>query len=264
MSVGSYLRAARERHGLTLDEISRSTKIKLVLLVDLENNDLRRWPKPYIYRQGHLRAYARAVGLDPMEVLDRFDDEFGDPHPVAFHGRPRKPAALLPFRFLRYAVLLASLLIVMGAAVGVFEPPHDAPPSVTQWVAPQIRSNDYSYGSATSVPTLAPSPITASPVAEESEIEEGELRISSYPLHAHVTVNGNGYGPTPLRVRYLPLTSYTIRVIQTGYRIGETRVTLSREQPIRTVRMVLRDAPTFPSPTFDTFGWQQHSVGPDP
>ena len=40
MTVGSYLRTARERRRLTLDEVSERTKIKPALLVDLENNDV--------------------------------------------------------------------------------------------------------------------------------------------------------------------------------------------------------------------------------
>ena len=106
MRVGSFLRNAREKRGLTLAEISHQTNIKLALLIGLENNDVSRWPKQRVYRHGHLQAYARALGLEPAAVLEWFDDEFGDPHPVAFHGRPKKPARPLPFGLVRYAVLL--------------------------------------------------------------------------------------------------------------------------------------------------------------
>ena len=71
---------------------------------------------------------------------------------------------------------------------------------------------------------------------------EGELRIISNPPQAHVTVNGIARGKTPLRVRYLPLGSYTVRVIHPEFKIRQTRVTLHREQPSRTVRVMLRDA----------------------
>lgn len=71
---------------------------------------------------------------------------------------------------------------------------------------------------------------------------EGELWIVSTPPEAFVAVNGIGRGKTPVRVRYLPLGSYTIRAVHPGYKSVETRVKLSPEQPNRTVSVVLRDA----------------------
>jgi hypothetical protein len=46
-----------------------------------------------------------------------------------------------------------------------------------------------------------------------------------------------------VHVRYLPLGSYTIRVIHPEFKVRETRVTLQRDEPSRTVRVVLRDSP---------------------
>ncbi len=257
MSVGSYLRNARERRRLTLAEISRQTNIKLSLLIDLENNDVSRWPKQRVYRHGHLRAYASALGLEPAAVLGMFDDEFGDLHPVAFHGRRKKPARPLPFAFARYAVLVASFAIVIGTAMRILE----APPGrvvLTQRVAPPIHANE--RGSPASVESALPPPLAAvSETGQAREVDiEGELRITSTPPRAHVTVNGIGRGPTPLRVRYLPLGSYTVRVIRPGYKIRETRVTLRADQPTRTVRLVLRDAPTYVSATLRAPGSRLH------
>ena len=123
MSVGSYLRGARESRRLTLREVAEITKINRQLLADLENGDLRRWPKHRVYRHGYLRSYAIAVGLDPKRVLEKFDDEFGDPHPAAFHeGRSPANSAAVPVRFLRTGLQIATILVFMGAAVNVFDP----------------------------------------------------------------------------------------------------------------------------------------------
>ena len=266
MRVGSFLRHAREKRGLTLTEISQQTNIKLALLIGLENNDVSRWPKQRVYRHGHLQAYASALGLEPATVLEWFDAEFGDPHPVAFHGRPKKPIRPLPFGFVRYAVLLASLAIVAGAAVQVPE----APPSsveLIQPVGPPGRAdNDNNEEAQPLVDPAPPPPLAAATDTDQSadavESEEfdieGELRITSSPPRAHVTVNGIGRGSTPLRVRYLPLGSYTVRVIHPGYKIRETRVTLKAERPRRTVRVVLRDAPAYVSAMLGTPGPRLH------
>ena len=245
MSVGLYLRGARESRGLTLREISETTKINRELLVDLENGDLSRWPKHRIYRHGYLRSYATAVGLDPKKVLARFDDEFGDPHPVAFHGRTGAGAKPLSVRLLRTALQVATLLVFIGAALSVLDP-LQSDPGETRPVAHQTSKQSPTDSRPTPESSAVPSgsDVTAPDELAESEIE-GELRIISNPPDAHVTVNGIARGKTPLRVRYLPLGFYTIRVIHPEYKIRETSVTLRREQPSRTVRVMLRDAPTF-------------------
>jgi cytoskeleton protein RodZ len=86
MNFGAYIKTARQERHLTVDQISAETKIKRSLLADLEANDLTRWPKHRIYRHGHIRSYAKKVGLNPSELIAHFDREFPDEHPVAFHS----------------------------------------------------------------------------------------------------------------------------------------------------------------------------------
>jgi cytoskeletal protein RodZ len=239
MSVGSYLRGARESRQLTLREISEITKINRQLLNDLENDDLSRWPKHRIYRHGYLRSYAIAVGLDPKKVLAKFDDEFGDPHPVAFHGR--KGPAAVPVWFLRTGLQVTTVVVFIGAALNVFDP-FDNNTAETRPVAQQTQRQQAPEAQLSAAPI--PAQAVESAASEEiSEAEiEGELRIISNPPLAHVTVNGIARGKTPLRVRYLPLGSYTVRVIHPEFKIRQTNVTLRREQPSRTVRVMLREA----------------------
>ena len=248
MSVGSYLRGARESRQLTLREISEITKINRQLLIDLEQGDLSRWPKPRVYRHGYLRSYALAVGLDPKKVLAKFDDEFGDPHPVAFH-KGRSPATpQLPVRLLRTGLQVATLLVFIGAALNVFAPFEND----TAEILPAARQPavDMAVGSQPS-PSSSAAPaaeVAITPEMPDDEIE-GELRIISNPPQAHVTLNGIARGKTPLRVRYLPLGSYTIRVIHPEFKIRETNVTLQRDEPSRTVRVMLREAPAVANAT---------------
>jgi hypothetical protein len=260
MRVGSYLRGARERQHLTIGEISERTKIKYELLVDLENNDLSRWPRHRVYRHGYLRSYADAVGLDPRTVLEEFDAEFGDPFPAAFHGRPttttrRGPLPPLNIEAMPSAALVSAIAVCIGVGLTltlINAPASDVPLIESKVIPPRIR-NDVSEASQLMRESgVVPTAGAGEGIASASEIEdsaiddaevEGELRIVSKPANAHVTVNGIGRGETPLRVRYLPLGSYTIRVVQPGYRIGQTVVTLRPDQPSRTVRVVLRDSP---------------------
>jgi len=251
MSVGSELRSARETRHLTLNEIARSTKIKVELLVDLENDDVSRWPKQRIYRHGHLRAYALAVGLDPVLVVERFDDEFGQPAPVAFHGPPSKPVPPAWFRIVGNTMLVASLVVLVGMTIRMLPPLH-----VDDEVFSSSRQSEagVAIAHAAAEPVQAATNLSSAPDPSAGEQPppteiEGEIRIVSVPSDAHVTVNGIGRGQTPLRVRYLPLGSYSIRVIHPDYKIREIYVTLKPGQPNRTVRVTLENRPAFASAT---------------
>ncbi|MBF0361821.1 MAG: helix-turn-helix domain-containing protein [Oligoflexia bacterium] len=67
--IGSYLRNARDKKGMTLEEVSRRTKILLTILKELEKNNLTALPdKTYI--KGFVKAYAKEVGLNVLEATD--------------------------------------------------------------------------------------------------------------------------------------------------------------------------------------------------
>lgn len=67
----SRLRRYRERNQISLDEISQSTRIKRELLEKFEQNDLSGWPRG-LYARAWVRAYARAIGVDPGPTVDEF------------------------------------------------------------------------------------------------------------------------------------------------------------------------------------------------
>ena len=71
MDLGSELRTARERLGLSLGDIAERTKIRAATLRAIENDDFDRLP-PAIFTRGFLKTYAREVGLDPEAIAERF------------------------------------------------------------------------------------------------------------------------------------------------------------------------------------------------
>ncbi|MBP1718258.1 MAG: putative cytosolic protein [Deltaproteobacteria bacterium] len=71
-SVGEFLRRERESRRVALEEISKSTRINRPYLEALERNDFRFFSKPE-YIRGFLKGYARHIGLDPNEVLKRYE-----------------------------------------------------------------------------------------------------------------------------------------------------------------------------------------------
>ena len=70
--LGELLRAARERRGLTLEQVSHETKIPRKHLEALEHDNLAALPGPF-YQRAEIRTYARVVNLDPDVALARLE-----------------------------------------------------------------------------------------------------------------------------------------------------------------------------------------------
>ncbi len=75
----AWLREARERKGITLDQLANITKIRPIYLAALEAGAVDNLPGTFFMR-GFLRAYAKEVGLDPDQTADRYLEQIG---PVA-------------------------------------------------------------------------------------------------------------------------------------------------------------------------------------
>jgi transcriptional regulator with XRE-family HTH domain len=66
-SIGDQLRQARQSKGVTLDDVSASTRIFKKYLEEIENGALP--PMPMTYVRAFIRAYAEQVGLPGDELL---------------------------------------------------------------------------------------------------------------------------------------------------------------------------------------------------
>jgi len=76
--ISRRLRAARERAGLSLEDISARTKIRRPALQAIERGDFERLPG-HFYVRAFLKAYAREVHVPPDEIIREYDAA----HPVA-------------------------------------------------------------------------------------------------------------------------------------------------------------------------------------
>jgi cytoskeleton protein RodZ len=73
--IGSKLQEARERAGLSLRQVSGSTKVPVDILQALERNSVARIPGG-LYTRGYARSFASAVGLDPETVVAELVAQF--------------------------------------------------------------------------------------------------------------------------------------------------------------------------------------------
>lgn len=74
MSLGSELKKAREAKKISLETISKRTKIPPKYLEALEENHFDVFPS-HTYTKGFIRAYAKVVGLDPLVLTRQFNAE---------------------------------------------------------------------------------------------------------------------------------------------------------------------------------------------
>ncbi len=114
--VGDRLRAAREKAGYDLDQVAAETRIPLRHLHSIEAGDFAALPSR-TYAVGFSRTYARTVGLDEREIVERVRDELAEGNkssgatPARFE--PGDPARV-PGRGLAWFAVLAAVLLVGG------------------------------------------------------------------------------------------------------------------------------------------------------
>lgn len=141
MDVGATLRRARQEKRLTLDQLSRTTRISHSNLHALENNDFDRLPAT-VYTRGFLRTFAREVGLDPEDTVAQYTEQLEEARrlaepevmsaerssPVSHSPQPHDVAASSPMplhiqidlKSLPRPAIAAAAVVLLAALIAVF------------------------------------------------------------------------------------------------------------------------------------------------
>jgi cytoskeleton protein RodZ len=180
--VGAYLRELRVKRGLSIDELSRVTRVAPRYLDALENDAFGSLPAP-VFTRGFIRAYCQAVGASPEEVLARYDGREvqtvasatpagpraarSSSAPAPADGEPRgRSAILVSF------VLLVVLGVALFAVALVTQPAREqraertAPPPVppaTEPVTPPVAAITAAPEPARPIPAPAVKPPPRAP-----------------------------------------------------------------------------------------------------
>jgi cytoskeletal protein RodZ len=183
MSIGATLAAARRRAGLTVGEVSQRTRVTEPIIRGIEQDDYVACGGDF-YARGHIRAIARAVGEDPVPLIDEFDATWRSAKEItaAEAFQPAMPLRKRERRRVRWTAVLAVLVLaVIGFASykfasGVGGTPHRAaaghrpsaggghtgPPAS----APAVQGSSARASVTQSSPVTSPS--TASPVVSQA------------------------------------------------------------------------------------------------
>jgi transcriptional regulator with XRE-family HTH domain len=258
--IGELFRGAREHLGLTLEQVSRETKIPRRHLDALEHGTLAALP-PF-YQRAEIRTYARVLNLDPGPVLARLERGMApsvapneSPKPSARHTPTfsRNHRALIAAGFVLTAIVFWRAMprdVSLGAQSGGGQVADSAKPIGSlpaTHAAARIDRTEFDQNRQPSAstervlrggieptdarPTVAANgdlPITAEQGDERPSVESAtQLIVTTEPAGARVTVDGIGWGVTPVTIRYLPPGNKRIRVSKEGYATTERVVGLA-------------------------------------
>ena len=135
-SPGKYLKKERESRNLNLEEVSKSTRIKKHILRAIEEDRYDLCPPPF-YVKGFLTNYARCLGLDPKDIILKYQELIKSPVlPMkavlleqpreSFRFRPRIQTRI-GARVLLLSAFLISLIIPLYIYHGYVYRPLKAP-----------------------------------------------------------------------------------------------------------------------------------------
>jgi cytoskeletal protein RodZ len=200
--LGTILKEAREKKGISLEDLFETTKIQVKLLRALEDGNYAAYPGD-VYVRGALRNYAEAVGLDYKEVSALYRKAKGEgveeakpeqeavekepekAEPIIIQQRVKKPKGMraekkrtnLKPLFTAIAILLILFLGAMGINYILNNPGNNTLPPVDD---PSV--NDPANGS---------DPDTEDPDPDGSEPGEVELALfKADPRREDYTLQG--------------------------------------------------------------------------
>jgi cytoskeleton protein RodZ len=121
-SLGTYLRELRSAKDISLDEVTRATRVGRAHLEALEAEDLGSLPAP-VFVKGFIRAYCEFLQTDPAEALSRYRELIGERSHAASTGHLDARGAGLGRGPVFVSVIL---LVVLGAALFILNSGRDS------------------------------------------------------------------------------------------------------------------------------------------
>ena len=159
-SLGQELKRERELRGITLKEISASTKISQKFLKALEDDQLEVLPGKFFIK-GILRTYALAIGLDEDYVLNKYhDDMISQEQTDRLAHKTKERRAVFQKRLVLPLSVAAVVLGLIIFSVVFITRHQKAAPSATK---PNGRAAQVHQVP----PSLPPAPQPAKPVVKE-------------------------------------------------------------------------------------------------
>ncbi len=207
-SLGQYLRREREARGISLREIAKNTRVRESLLKALEEDRHDLLPASTIVK-GFLNAYAKHVGLNPHDLILRYQNALqGQPAPSTEPPTPKKVEER-PKRRWSWLGFIVAGVVVLGLILAYFYylqpsqptraplPPKpqesvSAKPEEPASVQPQPPTPIPPAPDTSSLPPPAPSTASPAPSASPSSAAS----VPSPPSVPSSTISSSPVPPT--------------------------------------------------------------------
>jgi cytoskeletal protein RodZ len=223
-----------------------------------------------MYRRAEVRAYADAVGLDRSVALARLDRALEQAMPpTASHVEASAPPSTVASGRTR-VLMIAGLALTAGVIAlalwarqpgggDISSPAVPVSPETSNVAsAPHVPNRALVGTSGSAVEPASPplrqplEPASLPPVSQtQPQVERSEgitvapslepqLTVITEPIGARVTVNGVGWGLTPVTIRHVVPGAKRVRVTREGYRAEERLLQIEAGGSATTLRIPMR------------------------
>lgn len=226
LGLGERLRSARKARAMSLEHVSETLHLDETIILALEDERFDVLGAP-VFVRGHLKAYARLVGLSPDSVIEAFQESEKLPDMVPTVSRDASRSVSVN------PVLLSfwALVILLGFGLGIYL---------------LLGDNTDSSGSDSVVETVPPEldPLLASPVPAKPPTGEVQTApeafaaaIDTAPLADNIAESGIEADPGPESDTLPePETAVSVRMVETSRPAADTMaepVRIAADQPVR-------------------------------
>lgn len=118
--LGEKLRALRRDKGVTLEALTKLTKLQVKYLEALERGRYEELPEP-LYARNYLRSYVKALGADESYFLELYDEEVAAVDYFAHYRMPRtrlQSVRLFVLSRLLRTVMIAGVFLALFSYIG--------------------------------------------------------------------------------------------------------------------------------------------------
>lgn len=122
MTVGQNLQRQRETQKISLESVSKDTRIKPAFLQALEGDDFEQLPAE-AYALGFIRCYSKYIGLNPEETLELYRHQV-EPSKIQVQEQVVKPSHLKSIKnhFLDFLTTMVGGTAAYSASKSILRP----------------------------------------------------------------------------------------------------------------------------------------------
>ncbi|WP_010322496.1 RodZ domain-containing protein [Marinobacterium stanieri] len=115
---GEQLREARERHGISIDQVCNQLHLHAATVAAIEASDIDRLKDP-VFTRGYIRAYANYLKLDPKPFVDAYNQATGQ-QTTSADVKAIGTVSMVPGRRQGHPVLKIGSWLFLLALIAVF------------------------------------------------------------------------------------------------------------------------------------------------